>query len=200
MDRLFISLVVLFFGWLGYLWLYLGLGGDLQGLILLLMRLAFLASVAAVSLRAFGNRRAAWSLLVLSWILSYAIMVVDAQQTAQENLQDEQAMAPIRSAENRLLLQDALIKAPCADGTTLTLNRRLLKNGLLSTSVYAIPLNLAKQNSLLAVVHPNDRPSIDSLDRRRIEGYASQGSQACQKGVTMILEKLAEFGQSTSSG
>ena len=73
---LFVRIAGFHFLWLGYIWLYRGLGGQLNGLILLLLQLAALATAASfVPLFFPQRRRIAWVVLAIAWALSTATIV-----------------------------------------------------------------------------------------------------------------------------
>ena len=64
-----------------------------------------------------------WCLLAVSVISTIAMFTIDSNRHAQESRELDKRYAPKRLAENREKLDSALIKAECADGVTLTLNR-----------------------------------------------------------------------------
>ena len=117
----FLSLVSLQALFLLMTWLGLSIGRDFEGWNSLLLQLAAGTTVLSVVLVLFRPRWIAWCVLALTYALSAAIIAGQSRQSAQALRESNERYAPARLAENQLLLENALIKADCADGVTLTL-------------------------------------------------------------------------------
>ena len=187
----------------GLLHIMVGLGlsikGAFEGLLLLLWGLAALTSVLAVVLVLVRPRWTAWCVLALAYSLSTAMITIDSRQTALENRERNQRLAPRRLAENRLLIESALIRADCADGVTLTLNRRDFSDGDAVMSVSEIPADRTRQHDLLVVLNNRWADHLVrnfSNDRPFLESYKSQGSRSCQHKIDAMLKQLDLFARS----
>ncbi len=151
-----------------------------------------------------------WCLLAVSVISTIAMFTIDSIRNAQLGRELDQRYAPKRLAENRDLLDSALIKAECADGVTLTLNRKVFSDGDSVMSVRAIPADRSRQNDILvilgsdskvlAAVLATDRSDLETYKARGLqsEPYKSQGLRSCQLKIDAMLTELESFVQSHS--
>ena len=180
-------------------WLGLSIGRDFEGWNSLLWQLAAGTTVLSVVLVLFRPRWIAWCVLALAYALSAVIIAVQARQSAQALHESNQRLAPVRLAENQLLLESALIKADCADGVTLTLNRKEFSDEDIVMSVSAIPMNRTHQHDLVVVLSNVHIRSADlivrNLSRFRpdLEAYKSRGSYSCQLKIDAMLKQLDSF-------
>ena len=143
----------------------------------------------------------AWGLLLLAYSFTAAFTVVRGQESARERRELNQRYAPARLAANRLLLENALIKAVCADGVTLTLNRRDFGDGDTVMSVSAVPMNRTHQHHLIVVLNNKWSDQLVrnlSRFRPRLEAYKSRGSHSCQQNIDAMFKQLESFTQSST--
>ena len=61
-------------------------------------------------------------------VSTIANVTIDSNRSAQESRERSKRIAQENLEENRDLLDSALIKTECADGVTLTLNRKVYSN------------------------------------------------------------------------
>ena len=195
----FLSLVSLQALFLVMTWLGLSIGGDFEGWNALSWLLAAGTTVLSVVLVLFRPRWIAWCVLALTYALSAAIIAGQSRQSAQALRESNERYAPARLAENQLLLENALIKADCADGVTLTLNRKEFSDGDIVMSVSAIPMNRTHQRDLVVVLSNGNIRSAEfivrNLSRSRpdLEAYKSRGSYSCQLKIDAMLKQLDSF-------
>ena len=182
-------------------WLGMQIGRDFEGLCVLLWVLAGVTTLLSAVLVLVRPRWIAWGLLLLAYSFTAAFTVVRGQESARERRELNQRYAPARLAANRLLLENALIKAVCADGVTLTLNRKDFGDGDTVMSVSAVPMNRTHQHHLIVVLNNKWSDQLVrnlSRFRPRLEPYKSRGSHSCQQNIDTMFKQLESFSQSST--
>ena len=158
------------------LWLYFSISGD-AGMLWVLFALATGTTVASAGFAVVGVLLAprrprfnswrslgtGWCLLAVSVISTIAMFTIDSIRNAQVGRELDQRYAPERLAENRDKLDSALNKAECADGVTLTLNRKVFSDGDSVMSVRAIPADRSRQHDILVVLRSDSKVLAASL-------------------------------------
>jgi len=181
-------------------WLGMEIGRDFEGLYSLLWYLAVGATVLSAVLVLLRPRWIAWSLLLLGYSFTAAFTVIEGQESARERRESDQRLALERLAENRARIKSALIKADCANGITLALNRKDFSDGGSVMSVIKIPADLTRRNRFVTLLSNRAEPDWRirglSKDRHRLESYKSRGSHSCQIQIDAMLKELDSFAQS----